>query len=610
MLLQRLCALALSGLLLPPAAHAADFLDVDDAFTPQAELRAAGPALHLHWRIAEGYALYRDRLHLSVDGQPLQPVMPPAQVKPDPDTGEPLQVYHRKLDVAVALPAGAHELRLDYQGCADEGLCYPPEQRVARLDGASPGPLALQQADPPAEAATTPAPVATVAVAAPPAADTDRASAVLRQGSAWQVTGLFLLFGLLLSFTPCVLPMVPILSSIIVGQKQATRGQGLRLAGAYALGMALVYTALGVAAGLAGEGLAGYLQQPAVLIGFAALLGLLSLSMFDVFTLQLPVALQTRLSAASDRAGGGALGGAAVMGALSALMVGPCVAAPLAGALLYIGQSHDVVLGGLALFSLAAGMSVPLLLAGMSADRLLPRAGAWMDRVKHVFGVVLIATAWWMVRSLLPASVAVAGWGLLALATAAFLGVFEPLPAHPGPGLRGLRTVALGLALFGALDLVGSAMGADDPMQPLAPLSRGSSLASASTATLPENSRGFRTVPDRAALQAALGQAQRPVLLDFYADWCVACKELERDTLHHPAVQQALGGFELLRVDVTDNSPEHRALLRQFGLFGPPGLVMFPRGDTQARDTVAGLLPPELMLARLCALSPQGCASR
>lgn len=608
-----LCVLGLAPL--APIARAADFLDVDDAFTPQAELRDAGRQLHLHWRIAEGYALYRDRLHLSADGQELHPALPPAQTKPDPDTGAPLQVYHGSLDLTVALPAGAHTLQAEYQGCADEGLCYPPEQRQARLDGAGPGPLALEHPEGGANAGTTADAAAAPPTAAPaagrvpaPAGDTDRAGAILRRGSVAQVAGMFLLFGLLLSLTPCVLPMVPILTSIIVGQKQATRGHGLRLSIAYALGMALVYTALGVAAGLAGEGLAAYLQQPLVLVTFAGLLALLSLSMFDVFTLQVPAALQTRLSAASDRAGGGALGGAAAMGALSALMVGPCVAAPLAGALLYIGQSHDVVLGGLALFSLAAGMSVPLVLAGASADRLLPRAGAWMDRVKHLFGLLLLGTAWWMVRSLVPASVGVAGWGLLALAAAAFLGLFEPLPARPGPGPRGLKTLALGLALFGALDLVGSAMGADDPAQPLAPLSSRAAAALPDAATAQAGAAAaFRAVPGRPELQAALAGSQRPVLLDFYADWCVACKELEHDTLRHPAVQQALGGFELLRVDVTDNSPEHRALLRQFGLYGPPGIVLFPKGEAAARDTLVGLLQPQALLARLCPLNARAC---
>lgn len=607
----------------------AAYLDVDQAFQLTAQ-QQPGASVALHWRIAPGYTLYRDRLQIQADGVTLSPALPLALRKKDPASDEVLAVYHDRLDITVPLPPGSRQLSVQYQGCADAGLCYPPEQRGATLTPGGSGPVVWQKpgdadaplatpAVPAAAATHTPAPQAPVDVPQVAASDaTTEAGRVLRSGSGWRVAGLFALGGLLLAFTPCVLPMVPILSSILVGQHGASqapsRRRCLRLSLAYAGGMAGVYTALGVAAGLAGEGLAGFLQQPPMLIGFALLLAGLSLSMFDVFTLQVPAALQTRLSALSDRAGGSggsgaAAWGAAAMGALSALMVGPCVAAPLAGALLYIGQTHDVALGALALFSLACGMSVPLLLTGLSAGSLLPRAGAWMGRVKQVFGLLLLAVAWWMVTPLLAAPTQLAGWGVLAIGAAVFLGLGEPMPAQAGPGTRALRAAVIAVAVFGALELAGSALGADDALHPLAPLaaSRGASVVTGSPAG--GEAPHFAPVTSTAELERALATASRPVLLDFYADWCVACKELERDTLAHPAVARALGGFTLLRADVTANTPEQRALLKRFALFGPPGLVLFDaRGqELPQHSRQVGLVAPaefEAWLRRAVAPAP------
>jgi thiol:disulfide interchange protein DsbD len=637
------------------AAHAADdFLDPDQAFQLKAERRADG-AVALHWQIAEGYTLYKARLHLRADGRELVARLPAAERKPDPASGDVVEVFHRRLDAEVAVAATARTIEIEYQGCADAGLCYPPQRRhaslagnldaaksggqkatrLALLDGevdvgaAAAGGTAdagavtqLSLADLAPAVVTNPAGKAAVApgsaISVTPAVSNDRAGnavfdaaaiakaetnaeakadaalasegagqragRVLRSGNLFEVMATFLVFGLLLSLTPCVLPMVPILSAIIVGQQVTTRRRGLQLASAYALGMALVYTALGVAAGLAGEGLAGYLQQPAVLIAFALLLAGLSLSMFDVYTLQVPSSLMTRISGLSDRVGGGAVGAAAALGALSALMVGPCVAAPLAGALLYIGQSHDVVLGGLALFALACGMSVPLLLAGASAGSLLPRAGAWMNRVKHVFGLLLLAVSWWMVSPLVASSAVLAGWGVLALAAAVFLGLCEPLPASVGALPRALRSGVIALALLGVLEIVGSVSGADDALAPLARLAqRGGGIQTAAAATAPR----FVTVASAAELDRAVASSAKPVMLDFYADWCTSCKEMERETFADPQVAQAMAGFTLLRADVTTNSPQQRDLLKRFGLFGPPGLVFF---DTVGRELGAARL--------------------
>lgn len=611
-----LLGLGLTG----PASAADDFLEPDAAFNLKAE-RQADQSLALHWTIAHGYTMYKERLHVRADGSELTLNLPASERKPDPTTGETMDVYHHQLDVPVPLAAGVRTVDIEYQGCADAGLCYPPQHRYVQVAGTASGPLTLLMDDPAGAApaaGATPVPQSSVlsAPASTPAATAAttpgaQGSAVdssggsgglggigglLRGGSVLRIVAAFFVSGVLLSLTPCVLPMVPILSSIIVGQKTTTRLRGFQLALAYSMGMALVYTALGVAAGLAGEGLAAFLQQPPVLIGFALLLAVLSLSMFDVFTLQVPPALQTRLSGASDRFGGGAVGGAVAMGALSALMVGPCVAAPLAGALLYIGQSRDVVLGGLALFSLACGMSVPLLLTGISAGSLLPRAGVWMHRVKYVFGLMLLAVAWWMVNPLVGNGVKLAGWGLLALASAVFLGLFEPLPQHAGPGTRALRAVVLAMSVLGVMELVGAASGADDPLAPLAPLARGAGGGAQAAESL-----RFAPVGSVADLDRVLAQAGgKPVMLDFYADWCVACKEMERDTFSDRAVAQAMGGFTLLRADVTANSPEQRELLKRFGLFGPPGLIFFDgKGREIDNSRVIGFTPAGPFLAHL-----------
>jgi len=392
---------------------------------------------------------------------------------------------------------------------------------------------------------------------------------------------LFFVAGLLLSLTPCVLPMVPILSSIIVGQGESvTRWRGFTLALAYALGMALLYTALGVAAGLLGEGLAAWLQKPWVLASFAALLVLLSLSMFGLYELQLPAALRDGLSSKGSSLRGGRYAGVFAMGGISALVVSPCVAAPLAAALLHISQTGDATLGGLALFTLAMGMSVPLLLVGASAGALLPRAGAWMEQVKHVFGLLLIAVAIYTVQPVLAPVVAMLAWGLLLIVGGASLGAFEAVAHGRHAGVaRMVKGFGLVLALLGVLQFVGIASGGRDPAQPLARLAQ--AQAGASAAGTADAGPRFERVATVAELDQRLRSASRPVMLDFNADWCVSCKEMEAQTFVDPGVHARLDKALLLRADVTANSEADRALLKRFHLFGPPGLIFF---DAQGRE--------------------------
>ena len=346
--------------------------------------------------------------------------------------------------------------------------------------------------------------------------------------------------------------------------------------------MAVVYTAFGVVAGLAGEGLAAALQNPWVLGAFALGLVALSLSMFGVYNLQLPSSLSGRINDAARKLPGGKVAGVFAMGGVSALIVSPCVAAPLAGALLYLSQTRDVWLGGTALFSLAAGMSVPLLLVGASAGALLPRAGAWMVEVKAAFGVLLLGVALWTVQPILPGPLALALWGLLALGAAALLFVraraIAPTPASAGaaPRLAWRQAFATLLGLVGVLQVVGAASGATDPLQPLA---RFAARDSDAAAGMPR----FQRVRSVDELDAALRTAGRPVMLDFYADWCVSCKEMERFTFTDPAVQKKLAGALLLKADVTANNADDRALLKRFSLFGPPGTIFFDAGGKEIR---------------------------
>jgi thiol:disulfide interchange protein DsbD len=365
--------------------------------------------------------------------------------------------------------------------------------------------------------------------------------------------------------------MVPILSSIIVGEgRQSGRGRGFVLSLSYSLGMAIVYTLLGVAAGLLGEGLAAALQNPWVLGVFALLIAAMALSMFGVYQLQLPASLQTRLADASGRQASGKLAGVFAMGAISALIVGPCVAAPLAGALVYISQTRDVLVGGAALFAMAIGMSVPLLLVGVSAGSLLPRAGMWMESVKRFFGVLMLAMALWMVAPVLPGLVQMLLWAALLLGYGFYL-----LRGRGKPGHWAATALGAALAVLGATQLVGLASGARDP---LAPLSRFTGGAQAQALT-------FTRIKTVAQLDAALAAtAGRTAMLDFYADWCVSCKEMEKLTFVDPAVKARLANTVLLQVDVTANDPEDRAMLKRFGLFGPPGIILFDGSGREIPD--------------------------
>jgi thiol:disulfide interchange protein DsbD len=590
-------------------AHAAaDFLPPEQAFRFEARVVDARTT-ELVFEVTEGYYLYREQFRVTTDSPNVrlgEPQIPAGKIKFDETFQKDVETHRGRVVIRLPVEDATATLRLTVrsQGCADAGLCYPPMESRAEIrlaafggDGSARvltgelpgGPAVARLAGglPPDRPAQSAAPAAGDALVRAGTATDSGIEGALRSGRFWWVVGSFFVAGLLLSLTPCVLPMLPILSSIIVGsQGQTTRSRGLLLATTYSLGMALVYTALGVAAGLAGEGLAAWLQTPMVLTAFALLLALFALSMFGLYELQLPSRWRDALSARSSRLQGGHVAGVFAMGGLSALIVSPCVAAPLAGALVYLSQTRDVLLGGSALFSLAAGMSMPLLALGASAGALLPSAGPWMEGVKRFFGVLLLGVAWWTVSPVLPPAWGVAGWGVLLMVAASFLRAFDRLSDGHGPAHRLGQAFGLALAVAGATQLVGAASGAQDPLQPLRHLQALTSetasatpLAAGSSATANNRSpvaKGFLRVASLQELDEMLRlHPGRPVMLDFYADWCVSCKEMERFTFADPAIGARLAKALTLQADVTRNTPEDRALLKRFGLFGPPGIVFF-----------------------------------
>ncbi len=575
----------------PLAAHAEEeFLDPEQAFVLTAAM-SAPDQLDIHFQIAPEYYMYRKRFDFSTaKSEHLgTPQFPDGEKVYDPTFDEVMEVYRHSVTLRVPVLADSsigQDLKIDVvsQGCADAGLCYSPSTQTLTLIPTGQGwevagPFGVVSVPAPGQNAVEAKSDTGAAVTAPETGGMASALSLsdvgladyLKEAGWGQIVLLSFVFGLLLSFTPCVLPMVPILLSIIAGRNQPapSRWHGLKMAFAFVLGLSLVYTLLGVAAGLLGAGLASWLQNPWVLGLFALILVLLALSMLDVFTLQAPAGLQTRLNDRMNRLPGGRWGGVFLMGMLSALIVGPCVAAPLAGVLLFISQTGDVVLGGSALFALAWGSGVLLLVVGAGSGKILPKAGAWMESVKTAFGVLLLATAWWMVSPLMSGTIAVFGWVILALWSAALLGAFGRGTAErtPWSGLR--QGVGVLLAAWAIMMLVGIALGRPGVIRPL------EGLKSAGTVAAAQSKVEFERVKTLAELEQRLAQATRPVMLDFYADWCVSCIEMENFTFSDPSVAQRMAQFELLQVDVTDNTPEDRELLKHFRLFGPPGIMFF-----------------------------------
>ncbi len=576
--------LVLAGLAFAAAA-AFPFGGSDDLLEPEKAFRMStrsidASMIEVSFAIADGYYLYRDKFRFAL-GSPEDaaraklgaPAFPPGDVKEDQFFGR-METYRKA--VAIRLPlerldAAPQTLRLKVtsQGCADVGVCYVPTEMSAEVK----------------LAAYTPggAPSLTEGPRSVPPSDRFSASstdydiaALFERGSFWLVLASFLGFGVLLAFTPCVLPMVPILSGIIVGEGRGlNKLRALALSSAYVLGMAVTYAAAGIAAAYSGSLLAAALQSPWVLGAFALVFVWLALSMFGFHDLQLPAFLHQRLTDVHGRLSGGRIASVAGMGVLSAVIVSPCVVAPLAGALLYISQTRDVALGGAALFAMALGMGVPLIAVGVSEGALLPKSGAWMKTVKQFFGVLLLAVAVWIAAPVLPDAAVMFAWAALLVGSGVFLRAIDRLPAGASGWARLGKALGLMALVAGVALIVGALSGARDPLRPLAGL-----FAPSGSAAVATGGR-FEPVGSLAELDQRIAAPGRVTMLDFYADWCVSCKEMEAFTFTDPRVKAKLDGILLLQADVTANTSEHKALLKRFSLFGPPGIVFF---DAQGRE--------------------------
>ena len=569
----------------------------EQAFQFRAEV-ATPQQLQLNWDIAPETYLYANKVELALEDAGDTALgsfqLPAGDIKkdsilPDGSTGD-VEVYHGRIDLSVPLLRGSTapaEITLvaKYQGCAERGICYPPQTQRVKLS--LPEALATA-AMPPVSAAEPPTArvaAATTGTAAPgsePVSEQDQIAEVLKGGNLWLIVAAFFGFGLLLAFTPCVFPMIPILSGIIAGQGPAiTTRKAFTLSLVYVLAMALTYTVAGVLAGLFGANLQATFQNPWILSAFALVFVGLALSMFGFYELQLPSSLQSKIAEVSNQQEGGTLIGVAIMGFLSALIVGPCVAPPLFGALIYISQTGDAVLGGVALFALSMGMGAPLIAIGTSAGKLLPRAGAWMDAVKAVFGVLLLGVAILLLERILPAAVAMLLWGLLLICSAVYMGALTQLPAGAGGWSKLWKGLGVFLLVYGTLMLVGAAAGGKDTIQPLRGLAVGGGTGAAAEHL---TFKRVKTVGDLDRELAAAQAAGMPAMLDFYADWCVSCKEMERYTFSDPAVIAEMGRFVLLQADVTDNDADDQALMQgRFGIPGPPAMLFFDAKGAELR---------------------------
>jgi len=568
-----------------------DILDPDDAF--QINYDSQPGKFKVTWAIAEGHYLYRDKVQITTDetginSKPL--IMPPGDEKDDPIFNKTLHVFHNFADATLPYTYSGNgdkevTFKVKYQGCSEvSGICYPPQTKKFTVNLS---PISAAQA----------ASIETSSDAnAEPVSEQDQITNALRSGNTLLTLLVFFGAGLLLAFTPCVFPMIPILSGIIVGQgEDMTTRKAFYLSLVYVLAMALTYTIVGILVGLSGENIQAWFQNPWIIGSFVAIFVALSFSMFGFYELQMPASVQSKLVNISNSQQGGNIVGVAIMGFLSALIVGPCVTAPLVGALIYIAETGDAVLGGMALFSLSMGMGAPLLVIGASAGKFLPKAGAWMDAVKAVFGVLLLGLAIWLLERVTPVSTTMFLWAALMIVSAIYMGAIDSLTESSSGWKKLWKGLGMLLLIYGIIILLGLASGNRNVFQPLKGLSLGSSSMSGAVAQVEH--LNFIQIKGVDGLNKELAKAKaagKPVMLDFYADWCVSCKEMEVLTFADPAVQKALEGVVLLQADVTPNDEKDTELYKHFGIIGPPSIMFFDADGNERRNyRVVGYMKAE-----------------
>ena len=558
-------------------------LKPEQAFSFQA--RALKPDLiEVRFQIAPGHFLYRDKFKFAIEPSQIKlgpPQFPAGRVKEDPAFGR-TEIFRGESAIMIPmtpLPSMGDPITIaiTYQGCSDAGLCYPPKTQKVRL-ALAPLPSTASNGrviNPPLQGAGV-------------VTETSEIARLFGSGNFFWIILSFFGFGLLLSLTPCVFPMIPIISGIIVAQgKDLTKKRAFSLSLTYVLGMALTYSAAGVAAGFSGRLIAVALQNTWVLSAFALVFIFLAFSMFGFYELQVPSFIQSKFSAASNRCTAGTCTGVFLMGLLSAIIIGPCITAPLAGALLYIGQTNSVWLGGSALFSLSLGMGVPLLIIGTSAGALLPRAGTWMNAVKAFFGVLMIAVALWLVSPVLPETLPMFLWGALLIICSIYLSALDPLP-RPSNGLikfqKGVGIIAL---ILGTSLLIGAMMGGRDLLQPLSGIGHQSApVSDQKNPASPAAGLSFERITDLNQLDVYLKKNRgQLIMLDVSADWCTACKEMEYSTFRDPQVIEKAKGLKLLKADVTQSNEASIAFLKKFGLFGPPAVLFFDQAGKEIPET-------------------------
>jgi thioredoxin:protein disulfide reductase len=594
----------------PTIAGEDEFLPVDEAFALTADARSANEIV-LNWRIADGYYLYKDRIKLApADAGAIGTLALPKGEPHHDDYFGDQEVYRQSLDAALPVPAGAKSVsfKVTYQGCADAGLCYPPETKLltVSLDGAPATVAGTGAATGAASGAASPTAASSAGAAAAPCdyvSEQDSLAELIKHGNLGWVLLVFFGIGLGLAFTPCVFPMVPILSGIIAGSgENVSARRSFLLSLSYVLGMAFTYTLAGVVAALVGGGLnlQAMFNTPWVLVVFALMFVALAASMFGFYTIQMPSFIQTRLTDSSNKQQAGTYIGVAVMGLLSALIVSACAAPALVAALATIAQTGDVLRGGSSLFALSIGMGTPLLLVGTSLGTLLPRAGAWMDMVKNLFGVAFIGVAVWMISRITPPWVAMLGWAVTALLAAWFLwrGISKPTT-----GRTVARMLAALAAAFGAVLVVGTALGGTDPLAPIP------QLAARETKLQFER---FKTLEELQAKIAAASKNGQAVMVDFYADWCISCLEMEHKTFTKPDVQKALSNVVLLQADVTANDDADKQLYVHFGIPGPPTIAFYgPDGRERRNFRVVGYMEAaEFAAVVRQAVAPATCTAQ